>query len=238
MKVLKLAAAAMVFAALVGGSAQAAAAPNTLTVAEKAAGWRLLFNGRDMSGWRTWKGPGVRPQWKIDDQAIMLSEGGGGDIVTEDSFKDFELKFDWRIAPGGNSGVMYFVRETPDAQAPWHTGPELQILDNAGHPDGKNGPERQAGALYDLVPAAKDVTRPVGQWNEARVVVKDGRIEHWLNGSLVVSTPWGEDQWAARVRDSKFAAMAEFGKVAEGRIALQDHGDKVWYRNIKLRPLP
>ncbi|ESQ91261.1 hypothetical protein ABAC460_06765 [Asticcacaulis sp. AC460] len=206
--------------------------PNTLTAAEKSAGWKLLFNGTDTTGWRKFKGG--TPGWVIEDGALALKAAGGGDIVTEEEFGAFELVYDWKISPNGNSGVMYFVREVPDTDRPYQTGPEMQVLDNAGHSDGKI-PSHTAGALYDLIVPPSDASKPVGEWNSARVLFNNNHIEHWLNGVKTADTSYGDDAWKAMVAKSKFAAMPHFAEVATGRICLQDHGDPVWYRNIKIR---
>ncbi|EGF91636.1 hypothetical protein ABI_30530 [Asticcacaulis biprosthecium C19] len=208
--------------------------PNTLTEAEKTAGWELLFNGKDTSGWRRFKGGASG--WVVEDGALALKAAGGGDIVTEQEFGDFELSIDWKISPKGNSGIMYFVRELPDTDRPYHTGPEAQVLDNAGHPDGKI-PSHTAGALYDLIVPPSDASKPIGEWNTARIVVAKNHIEHWLNGVKVADTSYGDDAWKALIAKSKFAAMPHFAEVPTGRICLQDHGDPVWFRNIKIRKL-
>lgn len=198
-------------------------------------GWRPLFNGTDLTGWRGYKGTPVPTRWKVENGAIVLgSEGGQGDIVTSEEFGDFELELEWKISEGGNSGIIYFIQELPDAPYPWSTGPEMQVLDDARHADGKLESHR-AGALYDLLAPAKAAARPVGEWNKVRIVVRGGKIEHWLNGQLIVTTHYGDANWNAMVAGSKFKAMPHFAKTPRGRIALQDHGDKVWYRNIRIR---
>ncbi len=222
-------------------TASEAAAPfNTLSEAEKAQGWKLLFDGKDTSQWRLYKGGAIEPSWGIDSAAMELlnanEEMGGADIITVDEYDNFELTIDWKIAPGGNSGILYMVKETPDASNPYMTGPEMQVLDNAGHPDGKI-PTHNAGALYDMKAPPKDVTAPVGQWNHARILVDHGHIEHWLNGVKTAESSYGDDAWKKQVAASKFKEMKEFGIATKGHIALQDHGFHVWYRNIKIRIL-
>lgn len=210
-----------------GGAAQAAAPVQ--------GDWRPLFNGKDLSGWRGFKAAAAPTRWRVEDGAITLGvEGGGGDLVTAESFGEFELELEWKIAPGGNSGIIYFVQETPAAATTYATGPEMQVLDDARHPDGKLASHR-AGALYDLIPARVAAAGPVGEWNKARIVARRGRIEHWLNGRRVVAVRHGDAGWNRLVAESKFAGMAEFAKVARGHVALQDHGDRVWYRNIRVR---
>jgi hypothetical protein len=205
---------------------------NELTDAEKKAGWRLLFDGKTTQGWRGYKSQACPDGWKVEDGALVRA-GKGGDLVTVDEFDDFELVLEWRIAAGGNSGIMFRVSE--DEGAPYMTGPECQVLDNAKHPDGKN-PKTSAGSCYGLYAPSKDVMKP-GEWNKVRLVVQGSHVEHWLNGEKVVEYEIGSDEWNERIRKSKFKAWAKFGKNAKGHIDLQDHGDRVEYRNIKIRPL-
>src|SRR4051812_44594104 len=177
--------------------------PNTLTAAEKSAGWKLLFDGKDLKGWRVYHKKDVSPEWTVQDGAIALTKGGAGDLMTVDEFGDFELSLDWKISPKGNSGVIYFVKEFDDAKDTYNSGPEMQVLDNEGHADGKT-PSHRAGAIYDLVVPTNAVTKPVGEWNQARIVVRKGHIEHWLNGVKVAESSYGDDAWRATVAASKF----------------------------------
>ncbi|MDX1547113.1 MAG: family 16 glycoside hydrolase, partial [Rhodothermales bacterium] len=222
-----------------------AAAPNTLTEAERAAGWRLLFDGQTLDGWHAYGGGAPGAAWKIQDGTLTLDGTrpdtawqytDGGDLVTDDAFEDFELHLEWKIAEGGNSGIIYNVQEAPEYDYVWETGPEMQILDNARHPDGQIRTHR-AGDLYDLIESPYVATRPVGEWNTVRLVQRDGRVEHWLNGHKIVEVDMTSDAWRALVAGSKFNEMPAFGKAVQGRIALQDHGDRVWFRNIKIRAL-
>jgi hypothetical protein len=210
--------------------------PNTLTAEEQAAGWKLLFNGADFTGWRVYGKADVPPQWAVEDGAMTLTQGGGGDIMTAGEYGNFDLQLEWKIAPNGNSGIIYMVKEVPEAKNTYNTGPEMQVLDNDGHADGKI-PSHRAGALYDLVTPPDGAVKPVGEWNQARVLVQNGRIEHWLNGQKVADSSYGDDAWRAAVAASKFKDMPLFGKASAGHIALQDHGDRVWYRSIKIKPL-
>jgi Domain of Unknown Function (DUF1080) len=223
-------------------SAAAAAPPNQLTPEEKKAGWRLLFDGKTTSGWRGFKKTDFpADRWVVKDGALAhIPTGagdshGGGDIVTLDKFAEFDLRFEWRIAPGGNSGLKYFVteeREGPIAH-------EYQVLDDAGHPDAKVGTHRQAAAFYDVLsPAADKPLRPVGQWNESRVLVRGTHVEHWLNGAKVLEYDLGSPALQAAIAKSKFKDVAGFGTKIEGRILLQDHGDEVCYRNLKIQAPP
>ncbi|MFM7041050.1 MAG: family 16 glycoside hydrolase [Planctomycetaceae bacterium] len=218
--------------------AEAPPAENTLTAAERQAGWRLLFDGASTKGWRNFRGDSIRPAWKVVDGALVLSGRGGGDIVTEDEFEWFELSIDYRIAPGGNSGIMF--RVTEDAPAPWHSGPEVQVLDNVAGKD----PQR-AGWLYGLYPPRNqpmtntptDATRPAGEWNTISLRVAPEQGEIAVNGIRYTTFKIGGDDWNAKVAASKFAAFPQFGKASRGRICLQDHGDEVAYRNIRIREL-
>lgn len=198
--------------------------------------WQHLFDGETLGGWRSFKSDNVPSGWVVENGTMSLAEPGGGDIMTARSFSEFELQFEWRISEKGNSGVIYLVNETPSSDHTFQTGPEYQVLDNDGHPDGQYESHR-AGSLYDLVSPSANATRPVGEFNQARIIVQGGRIEHWLNGEKVVESPYNDDAWPSMVAASKFASMPEFGTFTSGHIAFQDHGDKVWYRNIKIREL-
>jgi hypothetical protein len=205
--------------------------PNTLTAAEKAAGWRLLFDGKSMSGWRGFETPAPDPGWHVEGGALMPDPKTSKDIMTIETFGDFELAFAWKIAPKGNSGVMYRVVE--QGQETYQSGPEYQILDNSrGEP-----PLERAGSLFGLYAPTQDATRPVGAFNDARIVVRHGHVEHWLNGVKVVAYDLGSDDFKARVAASKFRAWPQFAASPTGHIALQNHGDAVAFRDIRIRPL-
>jgi hypothetical protein len=216
----------LILAAMLFTATQASASPSE---------WRRLFNGTDFTGWRGFKGAAVPSRWHVENGTIALgTEGGEGDLVTAEAFGDFELEIDWKISEGGNSGIFYFVQEPAEAPYTWSTGLEMQVLDDARHADGKL-PSHRAGSLYDLIAPAKPMAKPVGQWNKVRIVVRGGKIEHWLNGVRIVSTTYGDAPWQALVAGSKFKAMPFFAKVPRGHIALQDHGNRVWFRNIRIR---
>jgi hypothetical protein len=204
--------------------------PNTLTQAERDAGWRLLFDGETLDGWR-----GYRQEepvgWEVVDGMVKRT-GRGGDIVTDEVFRDFELTLDWRVEEGGNSGVLY--RAVLGLEQIYHGAPEMQILDDERHRDGQN-PLTSAGANYGLHPAPRGVVHPAGEWNTARVVVNGNHVEHWLNGQKIVEYELHSDDWKRRVAESKFAEWPEYGMAEEGRIGLQDHGNPVVFRNIKVR---
>lgn len=196
-------------------------------------GWRSLFDGKSTDAWRGYRKDHLPAGWQVVDSALTRV-GRAGDIVTREQFQDFELALQWRVAPGGNSGVFYRVREAPELKQVWQSGPEFQVLDDAGHRDGAR-PETSAGACYGLYAAPRGVVRSAGEWNEARIVVQGSRVEHWLNGRRVVEYELGSDEWEERVRRSKFADHPAYGRAPRGHIALQDHGDRVAYRNIRIR---
>jgi hypothetical protein len=208
-----------------------------LTEAEKKDGWKLLFDGVETSQWRSYKGKEFPAKgWVAENGALThKAKAGGGDIVTVEEFDNFELSLEWKIAPGGNSGIIY--RVTEEEGAPYMTGPEMQVLDDEKHPDGKN-PKTSAGALYALIACSADKKlKPVGEWNEAKLLMKNNHVEHWLNGTKVVEYEWGSDDIKKLIAGSKFATMKKFMTNAKGHIDLQDHGDEVSYRNIKIRVL-
>jgi type 1 glutamine amidotransferase len=209
---------------------------NTLSEGEAAVGWKLLFDGRSTSAWHAWKKDAFPATgWAAQDGTLHLTPNQhGGDIASNDEYADFELALDWKVAPGGNSGVMY--RATEDHTYPWETGPECQILDNERHADGQK-PKTRAGTLYDLVPCAQDVCRPAGEWNSVRIICLGSRIRHYLNGVLVVDIDTASDDYKKAHAQSKWPGMKDFNTRPKGHIALQDHGDEVWFRNIKIREL-
>ena len=206
---------------------------NTLTTAEKADGWKLLFDGKTMTGWRAFKSATPPAGWQATDGALVRQDKGG-DLMTVDLFDNFELRLEWKVTKNGNSGIMY--RVTDQGAQTYETGPEFQILDNAGHKDGQD-PITSAGSNYALHPPARDVTRPVGEWNQVRLIVNGAHVEHWMNGvKLLEYQLWSED-WNKRVKASKFAKMPGYGRAKRGHLVLQDHGDLVSFRNIKIKPL-
>ena len=204
--------------------------------------WIELFNGRDLSGWRSYNEDAPNPAWIVEDGAIVLdvdesaTDMTGGDLITAQQFEDFELQLEWKLSEGGNSGIFYRVREMPEQDVAYLTGIEMQVLDDDRHPDGGN-PKTSAGACYGLYPPTVDAARPIGEWNAVRLVVRDGHAEHWLNGQKIVEYTVGSDDWNERVANSKFADWEHFAKSAKGHIGLQDHTDRVWFRNIRIREL-
>ena len=220
-----------IFSALVFAVAGVAAEPNTLSPEEQAAGWLLLFDGKDASqNWRGFKKEILPAGWVAEDGALFRKEKAG-DIVSKAEFENFELSIEWKISPGGNSGIMFRVQESENT--PWKTGPEIQILDNEGGHD-----PNKAGWMYALYPASVDATKPVGEWNHFRFVTKNGKCEHWMNGTKYVDYEIGSADWDEKVSKSKFTAFPGFGKTPKGHLCLQDHGNQVWFRSIKILPLP
>lgn len=213
------------------GSTQAETpALNTLSESEKTAGWKLLFDGQNPAeSWRSYKKQGFPSGW-VAEEGALVQKSGGGDIITKDQFGEFELALEYRISEGGNSGIMIRVQETKGA--PWHTGPEIQVLDNL-----KGRDPQRAGFMYQLYPATKDATKPAGEWNALRILITKEKCEHYMNGEKICEYVIGSADWNERVAKSKFKAFPEFGKHEKGHICLQDHGDLVSYRNIKIRPI-
>lgn len=207
--------------------------PNTLTDEEKQAGFKLLFDGKTTEGWRGFRKPELPKSFAVTE-GTLSRVAGGGDIITTDQFGNFELRLQWKVSPGANSGIMYHVSE--EELAPYATGPEYQVLDNAKHADGKN-PKTSAASCYALYAPTKDVCRPVGEWNDTVIIIKDGKVEHWLNGEKVVEFDKNSDAWKELVAGSKFKTMKKFGTTSKGHICLQDHGDPVSFRNIRIKVL-
>jgi len=203
--------------------------------------WKKLFDGKTFAGWHNYLKKEVSSKWKIEDGAMMLAEKGAGDLVTDQEFANFELELEWKIAAGGNSGIFFGVLEDPKYKTPYMTGPEVQVLDDAKHPDsfeGKAG-NHKAGSLYDMLPPTDlAAVKPAGEWNKARLIINNGRAEHYLNGKKIVEYTTNGPEWDALVANSKFKGWGGFGKYnAKGKIGLQDHGDKVWFRNIRIKEL-
>lgn len=201
-------------------------------------GWKTLFDGTSLDAFRCYNRPDIPAGvWAIEDGTLKTLPGAKPqcDLITRDKYKDFELELEWKVPPGGNSGIMYRVAEVPRAES-WHTGPEMQILDDAGHRDGLD-PRTSAGALYALVAPADKTLHPAGQWNKARVVVKGTHVEHWLNGKKVLDYEWGSPHLQSLIAQSKFKDMPRFAKEPEGHIAIQHHGEEAWFRNVRMRRL-
>jgi len=220
---------------------------NELSQKEKEEGWVLLFDGKTTKGWRGY-GKDSFPSngWDIEDGSLKVlgtgsgEAGGGGDIIYDEQFKDFELSLEWKISEGGNSGIFYLAQEI-DGEPIYTSSPEMQVLDNDRHPDAKLGKDgnRKAGSLYDLIPAKPQNAKPVGEWNKVSIIVYQGTVVHSQNGENVVEYHLWTDQWKEMVKNSKFKDWGNFlnagGNDKKGYIGLQDHGDDVWFRNIKIK---
>jgi cytochrome c len=240
----KLMTASILVVLLVISAPQASADNNVLSDDEKKAGWRLLFDGKTTEGWRGYKMEKMPPGWKVIDGALVRVSGGAGgkgagggdDIITVEQFANFELQLDWKILDkAGNSGIV--LRASEDATTSWHTGPEVQLIDFTAYPG--RSVRHMAGACYDLYAPAKDFARPVGEWNQIRVVANGPKIEHWLNGTKVVEYELGSEEWKKLVAQSKFKDMKHFQTPpTKGHICIQDHTARLEFRNIKIRPLP
>ncbi len=194
----------------------------------------VLFDGKNLDQWRGYKDEKIGDGWAIEEGALKLTKGGAGDIVTKAEFADFEFSFDWKVDKGSNSGIMY--RVSLGDKAPYYSGPEFQILDDAVHADGKN-PLTSAGAAYGMYVPEGKVLKNVGEWNSAKIVLNKQHLEHWLNGKKVVDAELNSKDWNDRLGKSKFKDWPKFGKNPSGHIAIQDHGDVVYYRNITVTPL-
>ncbi|MEN9684266.1 MAG: hypothetical protein RLZZ28_52 [Bacteroidota bacterium] len=208
-------------------------------------GWTPLFDGKTTGGWHTFGKTTAGEAWKVANGELYLDGAykaahkgeGGGDIVSESSFENFHLKLEWKISKNGNSGVIFWVQDDPvKYEYVWHTGPEMQVLDNDGHPDGKIIKHR-AGNLYDLVEGKEGAVKPVGEWNLSEIICNKGKLDFFLNGVNVVSTKYGDENWKQMIAGSKFKIRPDFAVKFNGHIALQDHGNDVWFKNIEIKKL-
>ena len=233
---------------IAAGAAAAPAEPcggvNELTPAEKAAGWERLFDGKSMGGWHGYNGQSLKA-WAIEDCALKTvgTEGNYGsdlraDLATDREFTSFEVSLDWKATKGGNSGLMYGVVEDKKYDAAWKTGPEYQFIDDVGFPE-KLEEWQKAGANYAMhLPNAQKQLKPVGEWNNSRIVLSGSHVEHWLNGKKILEFERWTPEWQ-KLRDSgKWKEAPDYGLARTGRIVLQDHGSVFWFRNVKIRPLP
>ncbi len=198
--------------------------------------WKVLFDGKSTDSWRGYKREDFPAKsWIIENGAIKTVVGAERvDLITKDKYRNFELELEWRVSPKGNSGIIYNVSE--DLEQSWHTGLEMQVLDDGGHVDGK-APKTSAGALYALIAPTGSVLRPVGQFNKARLVVNNNRVEHWLNGKKVVEYTLGSDEVKGLIAQSKFKEFPRFAQEPGGHIGIQHHGEEVWYRKVRIRNL-
>lgn len=228
-----------------GASPEKKVQDNVLTRKEKKAGWRLLFDGQSSEGWMNARTK-IFPSsgWEIKEGMLVVNpqtkqQGGGGDIVTVDKFRNFELSVDFKYTKGANSGIKYFIDTESENGSLASIGCEYQILDDRIHPDakaGKNGNRTLAG-LYDLIPPAGKIDNGADAWNTAKIIVNGNKVQHWLNGRMTVEYERGNQAWKDLVAESKFKGYPGFGEVQEGRILLQDHGNMVYYKNIKIREI-
>lgn len=217
------------------------AQPNTLTLRELSDGWQLLFNGKDANGWRGYNMETMPAGWSVTDGCLITSSTSGselsGDIITIDQYEDFELSLEWAISPGGNSGIFFHVVEG-NYKAAYETGPEYQLIDDAGYP-GKLEEWQQAGANYAMHHADKSRKhlKPVGEFNSSRIRVKDGHVTHWLNGEVVVEYDLWTEEWFKLAQGGKWRDYPAYGLARKGHIGLQDHGSPIRFRNIKIKDL-
>ena len=196
--------------------------------------WTVLFDGKIVKGLRAYKQSGFPDSWEIVDGTLKTIPGHGVDLISNEIYKNFELELEWKVPEGGNSGIFYFATEEGDNI--WQSAPEMQVLDDEKHTDGKNT-LTSAGALYAMIAPSVSVVKPVGSFNQVRIKVKDNHVEHWLNGTKIVEYVYGSDMMWDLVAKSKFSTMPQFAKASEGHIGLQgDHG-VIWYKNIRIRRL-
>jgi hypothetical protein len=215
--------------------------------AENEDGWINLFDGKTTTGWHTYGKTTAGKIWKIENGSLHLDAAAkkemsaeNGDLVTNEEYDNFHLKLEWKISPKGNSGIIFLIHEDIKYQNTYETGMEMQVLDNGtptilGHPDGKLYTHR-AGDLYDLL-ASKEAAKPAGDWNAAEIVSNKGKLDFYMNGQLILSTTMWDPNWKNMIAISKFKTMPDFGKFSKGKISLQDHGNDVWFRNIKIKKL-
>ena len=209
-------------------------ATNQLTPEESAAGWRLLFDGRDITGWRRYHSQAPSAGWYVKDGALT-KDGSTDDIITRDQYGDFELAFDWKLTSGGNAGIFY--RGTEEYDHIYWSAPEYQLLDDALHPDGRNR-LTSAGAAYALYPSPAGVVKPAGQWNSGRILVRGAHVEHWLNGTKTAEYELWSPDWEAKVKASKFNDYPNYGRAKRGYIAIQgDHDGQLQLRNVRIREI-
>ncbi len=216
----------------------------------KAGDWITMFDGKNFGSWRGYNRADMPGCWTVEDGALKINRKGAefegstdrGDIIFAQPFKNFEFEFQYKVSKGANSGIFYLAREI-EGKSIYRSAPEYQVLDNENHPDAKMGRDgnRQSASLYDLIPAVPQSSKPYGEWNEGRIVVKDGKVSHYLNGHKVVEYTLWDSRWESMIEDSKFRGWTEMietgGPERTGYIGLQDHSDDVWFRNLRIRSL-
>ena len=227
------------------GTMDTSANTNSLSAQESKDGWQLLFDGTTTNGWHTYGYNAVGKGWVVTDSALHLDvatkndwpQNESKDILTNEEYDNFDFKTDWKIAPAGNSGIIFFVHEDkPKYKNTYETGLEMQVLDNAAHPDAKIIKHRAAD-LYDLISSSSDPVKPAGEWNHAEIIANKGKLDLYLNGVHVVNTTLWNDNWKQMVAGSKFKSMPDFGTFRKGHLSLQEHGEEVWFKNIKIKKL-
>ena len=211
--------------------------PNTLSDKEKSDGFKLIFDGKSLDGFRNYKKETVDPKWVIQDGAITLTAKGGGDLITKNQYEDFEFRFEFKIAPEGNSGIMWHSTET--GKAPYETGPEYQVLDSRSKTAYQHEIKRGnlAGAFYDIIPVKPEVSKPAGEWNEGSIKVNGTKITLSINGTVTADVDTSTDEWKELLAKSKFAKWEKFNKEPKGHLVFQDHGDVVSFRSLRVKEL-
>ncbi len=207
---------------------------NGLSAADRSVGWTSLFNGSDMDQWRVYKEDHMEG-WKVENGLMKAMGTHNADIITKDTFSNFELALEWSIAEGANSGIFFNVRESPEYESVYHTGPEYQLLDDHAYP--KSNKVNVSSANYDVHAPTVDVSRPSGTWNTTRLIVNNNKVEHWLNGQKTVSYELYSDDWKQRIAKSKWKNLDSYARYQSGHLALQDHGGIIQFRNIRVRRL-
>ena len=217
---------------------------NTLSGKQQKQGWKLLFDGKTTNGWHTYNQSIIGNAWKVEDGALHLDASkkgdwqtiNGGDIIYENTYRNFDFKIDWKISVTGNSGIMFYAQEGPQYHYAWETGMESQVLDKVAGDDA-NVPKCHAGDLYELVACSKDAVKPAGEWNSVEIICNEGHLKQFMNGVKVIDMMLWDSNWKKLIAETKFATMPGFGMFRTGNFALQDHGHDVWFRNIMIKEL-
>jgi hypothetical protein len=213
----------------------ACSSSNKLSKAEEKAGWKLLFDGKTLNGWHNYNAKGIKG-WEVKDGQMIALSQGSNDIVSDEEYENFELTLEWKVSPGGNSGIFFNVVESPKYEAVYVTGPEYQLIDDVGFPE-KLEDWQKSGANYAMHPPKVAAYKPVGEFNFTRLVVNKGHVEHWLNGQKTAEYQLWTPEWENLTKTGKWKDFPAYGRAKRGRIGLQDHGKVTWFKNIKIRPL-